>query len=168
MVVRKRTTRSRALTTLWSASRRSRRASRSSTARSQFGTELTQQQSDSKNMSCAADPCHGRYLTSHVRLSLPRPHVDQGGRREDAQRRQQNSPYFAEWIPNGLIKSPICNIPPNKGLKTPPWARGAGGGGGMPATTGSPENQFPSCCISSLCAQNCFLRLTVQVRACSC
>ncbi|KAH8094193.1 hypothetical protein JL720_4185 [Aureococcus anophagefferens] len=52
--------------------------------------ELTQQQFDAKNMMCAADPRHGRYLTC-------------------------NSSYFVEWIPNN-VKSAICDIPP-KGLK---------------------------------------------------
>ena len=48
--------------------------------------ELTQQMFDAKNMMCAADPRHGRYLTAW--RALPRPHVHQGGRRADAQRRR--------------------------------------------------------------------------------
>merc|ERR1719498_1379014 len=48
--------------------------------------ELTQQMFDAKNMMAAADPRHGRYLTA---CALPRPHVDQGGRRADAQRAEQ-------------------------------------------------------------------------------
>merc|ERR1711924_443732 len=44
--------------------------------------ELTQQMFDAKNMMCAADPRHGRYLTCSA---LFRGHVHQGGRRADAQ-----------------------------------------------------------------------------------
>ncbi|KAK7253822.1 tubulin-like protein [Aureococcus anophagefferens] len=74
--------------------------------------ELTQQQFDAKNMMCAADPRHGRYLACSC---LFRAHVDEGGRRADAQRHQQGPSYFVEWIPNN-VKSAICDIPP-KGLK---------------------------------------------------
>ena len=49
--------------------------------------ELTQQMFDAKNMMCAADPRHGRYLTAC--RPLPWPHVHQGGRRADAQRPEQ-------------------------------------------------------------------------------
>merc|ERR1712072_260041 len=51
----------------------------------------------------------------HVLVPLPRPHVHEGGRRADAQRRQQELVVLVEWIPNN-VKSAICDIPP-KGLK---------------------------------------------------
>ena len=75
--------------------------------------ELTQQQFDAKNMMCAADPRHGRYLTAACmfrgRMST---------KEDDEQMlnvQNKNSSYFVEWIPNN-IKSSVCDIPP-KGLK---------------------------------------------------
>jgi len=75
--------------------------------------ELTQQAFDAKNMMCAADPRHGRYLTCAMmfRGSMSSEEVD------DQMLRMVNkhSSYFVEWIPNNL-KASICDVPP-KGLK---------------------------------------------------
>lgn len=75
--------------------------------------ELTQQMFDAKNMMCAADPRHGRYLTATAIFR---------GRMSTKEVYEQmfnvsnkNSSYFTEWIPNP-IKSAVCDIPP-KGLK---------------------------------------------------
>merc|ERR1712196_157473 len=75
--------------------------------------ELTQQQFDAKNMMCAADPRHGRYLTASAlfRGRMSTKEVD--GQMLNVQ--NKNSSYFVEWIPNN-IKSAVCDIPP-KGLK---------------------------------------------------
>eukprot|EP00533_Pseudo-nitzschia_delicatissima_P004082 CAMPEP_0116101620 /NCGR_PEP_ID=MMETSP0327-20121206/12909_1 /TAXON_ID=44447 /ORGANISM="Pseudo-nitzschia delicatissima, Strain B596" /LENGTH=441 /DNA_ID=CAMNT_0003593597 /DNA_START=34 /DNA_END=1359 /DNA_ORIENTATION=- len=75
--------------------------------------ELTTQAFNAKNMMCAADPRHGRYLTCAMmfrgKISSEMV-VDSMKEIED-----KNSAYFVEWIPNN-IKSSICNIPP-KGLE---------------------------------------------------
>ncbi|GMH78474.1 hypothetical protein TL16_g07814, partial [Triparma laevis f. inornata] len=75
--------------------------------------ELTSQAFDAKNMMCAADPRHGRYLTCAMMFR---------GRMSSKERSSQmmnvvnkNSSYFVEWIPNNL-KASICDIPP-KGMK---------------------------------------------------
>merc|ERR1719329_683276 len=75
--------------------------------------ELTQQAFDAKNMMCAADPRHGRYLTCAMmfRGSMSSEEVDD----QMLQMVNKNSSYFVEWIPNNL-KASICDIPP-KGLK---------------------------------------------------
>merc|ERR1711869_39135 len=75
--------------------------------------ELTQQMFDAKNMMCAADPRHGRYLTACAlfRGRMPTKEVDE----QMLNVRNKNSSYFVEWIPNNL-KCAICDIPP-KGLK---------------------------------------------------
>jgi tubulin beta len=75
--------------------------------------ELTQQMFDAKNMMCAADPRHGRYLTAACmfRGLLSTKEVDE----QMLNVQSKNSPYFVEWIPNN-IKTSICDIPP-KGLK---------------------------------------------------
>ena len=75
--------------------------------------ELTQQAFDAKNMMCAADPRHGRYLTCAMMFR-----GDMSSKEVDDQMLQmvnKNSSYFVEWIPNNL-KASICDIPP-KGLK---------------------------------------------------
>lgn len=99
--------------------------------------ELTQQCFDAKNMMCAADPRHGRYLTCAVlfRVSFGRLPKFQSfelfsnnyyctiqGRMSSKEVDEQmlnvvnkNSSYFVEWIPNN-VKASICDIPP-KGLK---------------------------------------------------
>merc|ERR1712170_103155 len=75
--------------------------------------ELTQQMFDAKNMMCAADPRHGRYLTaaSLFRGRMSAKEVDE----LMLNVQNKNSSYFVEWIPNN-IKTGICDIPP-KGLK---------------------------------------------------
>merc|ERR1711939_1044777 len=75
--------------------------------------ELTQQSFDAKNMMCAADPRHGRYLTCALmfRGRMSAKEVDE----QMLNVQNKNSSYFIEWIPNN-IKSSICDIPP-KGLK---------------------------------------------------
>merc|ERR1712036_97528 len=70
--------------------------------------ELTQQAFDAKNMMCAADPRHGRYLTA---CALFRGRMST----KEVDVQNKNSSYFVEWIPNN-IKSSVCDIPP-KGLK---------------------------------------------------
>merc|ERR1712130_226673 len=60
--------------------------------------ELTQQMFDAKNMMCASDPRHGRYLTASAVF-----------------RGRMSAKEVVEWIPNN-IKSSVCDIPP-KGLK---------------------------------------------------
>lgn len=74
--------------------------------------ELTQQLFDSKNMMCASDPRHGRYLTASVtfRGKLSTKEMDE----QMANIQHKNSACFVEWIPNN-IKSAVCDIPP-KGL----------------------------------------------------
>jgi len=74
--------------------------------------ELTQQMWDSKNMMCAADPRHGRYLTASAmfRGKMSTKEVDE----QMMNVQNKNSSYFVEWIPNN-VKSSACDIPP-KGL----------------------------------------------------
>merc|ERR1711937_1089101 len=62
------------------------------------GPELTQQQFDAKNMMCAADPRHGRYLTCSCMF-----------------RGRMSTKEVDEQMLNN-VKSSICDIPP-KGLK---------------------------------------------------
>ncbi|CAA7406917.1 unnamed protein product [Spirodela intermedia] len=75
--------------------------------------ELTQQMWDAKNMMCAADPRHGRYLTASAmfRGRMSTKEVDE----QLINVQNKNSSYFVEWIPNN-VKSSVCDIPP-KGLK---------------------------------------------------
>jgi len=75
--------------------------------------ELTAQAFDAKNMMCAADPRHGRYLTCAMMFRgkvSSEEIVDQMALMEN-----KHSSNFVEWIPNN-IKASICNIPP-KGLE---------------------------------------------------
>merc|ERR1712123_382961 len=71
--------------------------------------ELTQQAFDAKNMGCAADPRHGRYLTCAMmfRGVMSSKEVDD----QMMNMVDKNSSYFVEWIPNNL-KASICDIPP--------------------------------------------------------
>jgi len=71
--------------------------------------ELTAQCFDAKNMMCAADPRHGRYLTCAMmfRGKMSSKEVDD----QMLQIVNKNSNYFVEWIPNNL-KASICDIPP--------------------------------------------------------
>eukprot|EP00889_Picochlorum_renovo_P005633 jgi/Picre1/32663/NNA_008009.t1 len=75
--------------------------------------ELAQQMWDAKNMMCAADPRHGRYLTASAmfRGRLSSKEVDE----QMLNVQNKNSSYFVEWIPNN-VKTSICDIPP-KDLK---------------------------------------------------
>ncbi|KAL0351759.1 UNVERIFIED_CONTAM: Tubulin beta-1 chain [Sesamum calycinum] len=75
--------------------------------------ELTQQMWDAKNMMCAADPRHGRYLTASAmfRGKMSTKEVDE----QMLNVQNKNSSYFVEWIPNN-VKSSVCDIPPT-GLK---------------------------------------------------
>jgi hypothetical protein len=81
--------------------------------------ELTQQMWDAKNMMCAADPRHGRYLTAaaQFRGRMSTKEVDE----QMLNVQNKNSSYFVEWIPNN-VKSSVCDIPPKVRLKE-------GGGG---------------------------------------
>jgi len=74
--------------------------------------ELTQQMFDARNMMCASDPRHGRYLTAACmfRGSMPSKQVDE----QMLNVQTKNNTYFVEWIPNN-IKSSLCDVPP-KGL----------------------------------------------------
>jgi tubulin beta len=71
--------------------------------------ELTSQAFDAKNMMCAADPRHGRYLTCAMmfRGNMSSKEVDD----QMLNMVNKNSSYFVEWIPNNL-KASICDIPP--------------------------------------------------------
>ena len=75
--------------------------------------ELTAQMFDAKNMMCAADPRHGRYLTASImfRGRMSTKEVDE----QMMNVQSKNSSYFVEWIPNN-VKASVCDIPP-KGLK---------------------------------------------------
>jgi len=75
--------------------------------------ELTAQAFDAKNMMCAADPRHGRYLTCAMmfRGKMSSKEVDD----QMLMTVNKNSNYFVEWIPNNL-KASICDIPPT-GMK---------------------------------------------------
>jgi tubulin beta len=75
--------------------------------------ELVQQMFDAKNMMCASDPRHGRYLTASVmfRGRMSTKEVDE----QMLNVQNKNASYFVEWIPNN-IKSSVCDIPP-RGLK---------------------------------------------------
>ena len=68
---------------------------------------------DAKNMMCASDPRHGRYLTAAAmfRGRMSTKEVDE----QMLNVKSKNNSYFVEWIPNN-IKSAVCDIPP-KGLK---------------------------------------------------
>ena len=71
--------------------------------------ELTQQAFDAKNMMCAADPRHGRYLTCAMmfRGKLSAKDVDD----QVLGMNNKHSSSFVEWIPNN-IKASICDVPP--------------------------------------------------------
>jgi len=65
--------------------------------------ELTQQMFDAKNMMCAADPRHGRYLTAAAlfRGRMSTKEVDE----QMLNVQNKNSSYFVEWIPKaGYLK----------------------------------------------------------------
>ena len=62
---------------------------------------------DAKNMMCAADPRHGRYLTAAAlfRGRMSTKEVDE----QMLNVQNKNSSYFVEWIPNN-IKASVCDI----------------------------------------------------------
>merc|ERR550539_18978 len=72
-------------------------------------TSKNSQAYDAKNMMCAADPRHGRYLTCAMmfRGIMSSKEVDD----QMMNMVNKNSTYFVEWIPNNL-KASICDIPP--------------------------------------------------------
>ncbi|KAL8141639.1 hypothetical protein V2J09_014671 [Rumex salicifolius] len=74
--------------------------------------ELSSQMWDAKNMMCAADPRHGRYLTASAmfRGKMSTKEVDD----HITNVQNKNSSYFVEWIPHN-VKSSVCDIP-HKGL----------------------------------------------------
>ncbi|CAI2368610.1 unnamed protein product [Moneuplotes crassus] len=76
--------------------------------------EVTNQMFDAKNMMCASDPRHGRYLAASA---LFRGRVTNNYERDEEMLNIQNkySSYFVEWIPNNM-KTSHCDIPP-RGLK---------------------------------------------------
>jgi len=75
--------------------------------------ELTQQIFDAKNMMCAVDPRHGRYLTAMAvfRGSVSTREVDE----QLLNVQNKNSSCFVEWIPNCIATS-CCDVAP-KGQK---------------------------------------------------
>merc|ERR1719397_1909754 len=84
----------------------------SQTYRALSVAELTTQMFDAKNMMCASDPRHGRYLTASAlyRGKMATKEVDE----QMVSVQQKNSSYFVEWIPNN-IKSSVCDVAP-KGI----------------------------------------------------
>merc|ERR1712043_86751 len=81
----------------------------SQTYRALSVAELTTQMFDAKNMMCASDPRHGRYLTASAlfRGTMSTKEVDE----QMVNVQNKNSSYFVEWIPNN-IKSSVCDVPP--------------------------------------------------------
>lgn len=75
--------------------------------------ELTQQAFSSRNMMCASDPRHGRYLTASMmfRGRISTREVDE----QMLKVKTKDSAYFVEWIPQNITSS-VCDIPP-KGIK---------------------------------------------------
>jgi len=81
----------------------------SQTYRALTVSELTTQMFDAKNMMCASDPRHGRYLTASAlfRGKMSTKEVDE----QMVNIQNKNSSYFVEWIPNN-IKSSVCDVAP--------------------------------------------------------
>ena len=75
-------------------------------------SELTQQVFDAKNIMCAADPRHGRYLTAST---IFRGRLSTKVEEQISNVQSKNSSHFVEYIPDN-IKSSICDIAP-RGLK---------------------------------------------------
>lgn len=77
-------------------------------------SDVVQQTFDAKNMLCAADPRHGKYLSCSVNFrgkKLSTKEIDH----EIADILTKNSAFFVDWIPNNC-KTSVCDIPPT-GLK---------------------------------------------------
>ena len=71
--------------------------------------ELTQQIFDAKNMMCASDPRHGRYVTAAAmfRGRMSTKEVDE----QMPNVKSKNNSYFFECIPNNInIKSAVCDM----------------------------------------------------------
>ena len=70
---------------------------------------MTQQMWACKNMMCAADPCHGRYLTASTmfRGKMSTKEVEE----QMLSVQSKGSSCFVEWILNN-VKSSVCDIPP--------------------------------------------------------
>jgi len=81
----------------------------SQTYRALSVAELTTQMFDAKNMMCASDPRHGRYLTASAlfRGKMSTKEVDE----QMVNVQNKNNSYFVEWIPNN-IKSSVCDVAP--------------------------------------------------------
>jgi len=81
----------------------------SQTYRKTSVAEITTQMFDAKNMMCASDPRHGRYLTASAlfRGKMSTKEVDE----QMLNIQNKNSSYFVEWIPNN-IKSSVCDVGP--------------------------------------------------------
>lgn len=71
--------------------------------------ELSQQMWDARNMMCAADPRHGRYLTASALFRGQMSTKDVDEQISNVQKR--NSNYFVDWIPDN-VKSSVCHVPP--------------------------------------------------------
>eukprot|EP01064_Diplonema_japonicum_P010826 TRINITY_DN1805_c0_g2_i1.p1 TRINITY_DN1805_c0_g2~~TRINITY_DN1805_c0_g2_i1.p1 ORF type:complete len:432 (+),score=75.07 TRINITY_DN1805_c0_g2_i1:61-1356(+) len=69
--------------------------------------ELTQQSFDAKNMVCAADPRHGRYLSSFATFRGPVSKKEVSEQMLNVT--NKSSSYHVEWIPNNL-KSTVCPL----------------------------------------------------------
>ena len=82
---------------------------------------------DAKNMMCAADPRHGRYLTASAlfRGRMSTKEVDE----QMLNVQNKNSSYFVEWIPNNVKSSvrPAARLRPrprpNRELISAGWRR---------------------------------------------
>jgi len=81
----------------------------SQTYRNLSVSELTTQVFDAKNMMCASDPRHGRYLTASIlyRGKMSTKEVDE----QTMNISNRNTSYFVEWIPNN-IKTSVCDVAP--------------------------------------------------------
>nr|GEW83492.1 tubulin beta-2 chain-like [Tanacetum cinerariifolium] len=69
--------------------------------------DLTQQTWDAKNMTCAASPCHKRYLTASAIYygKTSTKEVDE----QMLNVQNKNSSYFVKWIPNNVKSTVIAN-----------------------------------------------------------
>ncbi|KAK4796113.1 hypothetical protein SAY86_028439 [Trapa natans] len=73
--------------------------------------QLTQQMWDPKNMMCAANPRHGRYLTASAIFrgeTISTMEVEE----QMVKVQKMNSSHFVEWIPNN-VNSSVCSVPPS-------------------------------------------------------
>ena len=75
--------------------------------------ELTGKMFDPKNMMCASDPRHGKYLTGTALFRGPMSNIEVNQQIVKVQ--NKSSSYFVEWIPNNFQGS-ICPVP-TRGIK---------------------------------------------------